>query len=60
VPTFTHFLDLPLLLVIVALGAMRPASWDVFVVGIILAVVVAGILTVLLPRLYPWSPDTSG
>ena len=52
VPTFTHFLDLPRLLVIVALGAMRPVSWDVFVVGIILAIVAAAILTALLPRLY--------
>jgi hypothetical protein len=26
VPTFTHFLDLPILFVIIALGAMQPAS----------------------------------
>jgi len=57
VPTFTHFLDLPLLLVIVALGAMRPTSWTVFVVGVVLAVTIAGILTATLPRLYPWVPE---
>lgn len=27
VPTWTHFLDLPILFVIVALGAMRPSTW---------------------------------
>lgn len=57
VPTFTHFLDLPLLLVIVALGAMRPSSWDVFAVGAVLALAVATALTALLPRLYPWIPE---
>jgi hypothetical protein len=32
-PTFTHFLDLPILFVIVALGAMRPNTWALFLVG---------------------------
>lgn len=57
VPTFTHFLDLPLLLVIVALGAMRPSNWDVFAVGAVLALAAAAALTALLPRLYPWIPE---
>ena len=35
-PTFTHFLDLPILFVIVALGAMRPNTWALFLVGTIL------------------------
>jgi uncharacterized membrane protein len=53
-PTFTHFLDLPLLFVIVALGAMRPNTWELFVVGSILAVVTATALTLAIPRMYPF------
>ncbi len=52
-PTFTHFLDIPILFVIVALGAMRPNSWAPFVIGTGLALVAAAILTVVIPRLYP-------
>jgi predicted integral membrane protein DUF2269 len=54
VPTFTHFLDLPLLFVIVALGAMRPNSWTLLGIGTVLAVVAATILTLVIPRLYPF------
>jgi uncharacterized membrane protein len=57
VPTFTHFLDLPLLLVIVSLGAIRPESWLPFVVGVVIALAVAAALTMILPRLYPWRPE---
>jgi hypothetical protein len=53
-PTFTHFLDIPLLLVIVSLGALRPGTWTQFVVGTAVALVVAALLTIMLPRLYPW------
>jgi uncharacterized membrane protein len=53
-PTFTHFLDLPILFVIVALGAIRPADWTLFLVGTGVAILVAIALTVLIPRLYPW------
>lgn len=53
VPTFTHFLDIPILFVIVALGAMRPNHWTLFAVGTMLAVIAAAILTVIIPRLYP-------
>lgn len=56
VPTFTHFLDLPILLVIVALGVMRPTTWDWFVIGSLIAIAVAAALTWWLPRLYPWAP----
>jgi hypothetical protein len=56
VPTFTHFLDLPILFLIVALGAMRPNTWTMFVTGAVLAVIAAAILTIVLPRLYPWTP----
>jgi hypothetical protein len=53
-PTFTHFLDLPILFVIVALGAMRPTTWALFTVGLVLAVGVAAVLTLVIPRLYPF------
>jgi uncharacterized membrane protein len=60
VPTFTHFLDLPLLLVIIALGALRPATWTVFIVGVLAALAVATLLTLALPRLCPWTPERRG
>ncbi len=52
VPTFTHFLDLPVLLLIVALGALRPESWLHIAVGLAAALGVAGALSVAMPRLY--------
>jgi hypothetical protein len=58
-PTFTHFLDLPLFFVIVALGAMRPNTWTLFLAGTVLAVVAATVLTVVIPRMYPFGPATS-
>jgi uncharacterized membrane protein len=58
VPTFTHFLDIPLLMVIVALGAMRPSDWTHTIVGVGLALIMATILTLVLPRLYPWIPNS--
>ena len=54
VPTFTHFLDLPLLFLIVALGAMKPTTWALFSAGLVLAVTIAVTLTTYIPRLYPW------
>ena len=59
-PTFTHFLDLPLLLVIVSLGTLRPTTWTHFAVGTTLALVAATTLSLILPRLYPWTPPTPG
>jgi hypothetical protein len=53
-PTFTHFLDLPILFVIVALGAMRPTTWALFVVGTTLGVVAAMVLALVIPRMYPF------
>jgi uncharacterized membrane protein len=53
VPTFTHFLDIPILFVIVALGAARPTTWRLFTVATVLAVLVAAVLTMVVPRLYP-------
>jgi hypothetical protein len=57
VPTFTHFLDIPMLLVIVSLGALRPNTWTQFFLGLGLALIVATVLTAIVPRLYPWTPQ---
>lgn len=58
VPTFTHFLDIPMLLVIVSLGAIRPATWTQFIIGTACALLIATALTITIPRLYPWVPPT--
>jgi uncharacterized membrane protein len=63
VASFTHFLDIPLLVVIVALGALRPTEWTQLVVAIGIAVAAATILNAAIPRLYPWAgedPDDMG
>jgi uncharacterized membrane protein len=54
VPTFTHFLDIPILFVIVMLGAMRPNTWRLFITGTAFAVAAAAFLTLVIPRLYPF------
>jgi uncharacterized membrane protein len=53
VSTFTHFLDLPILFLIVSLGTLKPEDWKLFVVGLLTALAVATGLTLLVPRLYP-------
>ena len=58
-PTFTHFLDIPLLLVIISLGVIQPETWTQAFVGVGISLVTAAVLTTLLPRLYPWKPDVS-
>ena len=55
--SFTHFLDIPILLVIVSLGALRSSDWTQFVIGIVLAVAAASLLNYFIPRLYPWGGD---
>jgi uncharacterized membrane protein len=60
VPSFTHFLDIPILLVIVSLGALRPEDWTQFVVGPAIAVAVATALNTWIPRLYPWGEAEDG
>lgn len=57
VPTFTHFLDLPMLFLIIALGAIQPTTWLLFFTGSIVAVALATILTLVIPRLYPWGSE---
>jgi len=56
-PTFTHFLDLPMLFVIVALGTLKPETWTLFFAGCVIALTVAAALTAFVPRLYPWGDD---
>lgn len=60
VPTFTHFLDLPILFLIVSLGTLKPGTWTLFLAGSVVAMAVATILTILVPRLYPWVPQQGG
>jgi uncharacterized membrane protein len=55
VPSFTHFLDLPILFIIIALGALKPKTWELFWVGSLVALGIATVLTVYIRRLYPWS-----
>ena len=55
VPTFTHFLDLPMLFLIVSLGALKPDTWTLFCVGSLVALAVATALTIVIPRIYQWS-----
>jgi hypothetical protein len=55
--SFTHFLDIPILLLIVSLGALRPSDWTQFVIGIVIAVAVASLLNYFIPRLYPWGGE---
>lgn len=57
IPTFTHFLDLPILFVIVTLGTVKPDNWTTFIVGSALAILVATILAIAIPRLYPWGSE---
>jgi hypothetical protein len=37
VPSFTHFLDLPILFVIIALGALKPETWELSAIGVLFA-----------------------
>ena len=57
VATFTHFLDLPILFLIVALGVIRPGTWVLFIAGTVAATATATLLTLYIPRLYPWGTE---
>ncbi len=57
VPTFTHFLDLPMLFLIIALGVLKPTTWTLFFYGSIIAIAVATLFTVIVPRMYPWGEN---
>ena len=53
-PSFTHYLDIPMLFLIIALGVIKPTTWDMFFYGSIVAIGLASFFTVFIPRLYPW------
>ncbi len=55
--SFTHFLDIPLLLVIVSLGALRPTDWTYSLLATGIALAVAATLNYYIPRLYPWGGE---
>jgi len=59
IPSFTHYLDLPMLFLIIALGVIKPVTWDVFVIGSLIAIAVASFFTTIIPRLYPRSRITT-
>ncbi len=46
-----HFLDIPLFLVIVYCGAMRPESWGMVITAVLVALIAAALLTLAVPRL---------
>lgn len=53
-PTFTHYLDIPMVFLIIALGVLKPTTWEVFYYGAVIAIVVASLFTLIIPRMYPW------
>ncbi len=58
-PAFTHYLDLPMLFLIIALGALKPESWELFFYGAAVAIGLAAVLTLTVPRLYPWKAESA-
>lgn len=59
IPSFTHFLDLPILFLIIALGVIKPATWDMFIIGSLIAIGIATFFTIFIPRLYPSDRGTT-
>ena len=57
-PSFTHYLDIPMLFLIIALGVIKPTTWDMFFYGSLIAIGLASFFTIFIPRLYPWGRDT--
>jgi uncharacterized membrane protein len=58
VPSFTHYLDLPILILIIALGTLKPESWTMFIIGSISSIMVASALTLWISHLYFWGNET--
>ena len=59
IPSFTHYLDLPILFLIIALGVIKPATWDLFFVGSLIAIGIASFFTIFILRLYPCGSNTT-
>ncbi|WP_404380904.1 DUF2269 family protein [Caenispirillum salinarum] len=57
---FTHFLDMPILLVIIGLGVFRPMEWAPILIALAGAAGVAAVLTVAVPRFVPWRTGEPG
>lgn len=57
VPTFTHFLDLPMLFLIIALGTIQPTDRRLFLVGSGLAIALATAGGIVIRQLYRWERD---
>ena len=57
-PSFTHYLDLPMLFLIIALGVIKPTTWAMFFYGAIIAIALASFFTIIIPRLYPWDTES--
>jgi hypothetical protein len=57
VPTFTHFLDLPMLFLIIALGTTQPTTWTLFLAALFASISLATLLVLVIPRLYPWGSE---
>jgi hypothetical protein len=55
--SFTHFLDIPMLVVIISLAVLRPDNWTQFLVGSVLALAIATALNIWIPKLYPWNAE---
>ncbi len=51
-PTFTHYLDLPLFFLIVSFGGLRPLSWNAIALGIMLALAAGTVLYVIFTGIY--------
>ena len=60
VPTFTHYLDLPMLFLIIALGVLKPTTWTVFFYGSVISIAVATVFTIIVPHMYPWGEKKNG
>lgn len=53
-PSFTHYLDIPMVFLIVFLGVVKPATWSAFFYGASIAIALALFFTFFIPKLYPW------
>jgi glucan phosphoethanolaminetransferase (alkaline phosphatase superfamily) len=58
-PTFTHYLDISMLFLIIALGVLKPETWTVFFYGAAISIAVATIFTIVIPRMYPWGEKSN-
>jgi len=53
-PSFTHYLDIPMVFLIIFLGSVKPTTWSAFFYGGAIAISIALLFTYFIPRMYPW------